>query len=427
MSGEPTDISGYDRALRSDEELIAALASGQHQRELALYLGEAEYGVLAPLARVAAAASATRGAVFVIPGIMGTQLGLRRDPPWPRDLLWIDAIDISRGRLMELRIGQRTELLTLGGISYTYLALQLRLRAAGYRVILWDYDWRHSLKSLGEALAARLQSASDQPLRLVAHSMGGLIARAALAGAPQLPLDRLVTLGAPHRGTLAVVQALRGSYPTVRRIAAIDQLHSAEQLAQQVFSGFQSLYDMLPVAGALDAPDLFDDTQWPRDEPRPDPARLRTASQLQQHLAAADARLHCIAGFGQRTATGATLTRAGFEYRISSDGDGTVPTVCATLDGADNYYAECEHSELPRSESVTQAVLELLERGSTARLGRQWQPGRERAVLVSDEELRNTCRAKVDWRMLSADERRSYLNRLNQPPPQYDAAIGRGG
>jgi len=427
MSGaEPPNLSGYDRARRSDDELIAWLASGAHPRELAQYLSEAECRVLMPLARAVAnlPEAGARGTVLLLPGIMGTQLGLARNAPWPHDLLWVDAVDISAGRLTELRLSANAELRTLGGISYSYLALQLRLRAAGFAITVWDYDWRQSLRSLGQSLAQCIRGIGSS-LSIVAHSMGGLVTRAALALDAGLPLQRVVTLGAPHLGTLGVVQALRGTYPTVRRLAAIDELHSAEQLAQLVFSGFPSIYEMLPVRGTLSDIDLFDATAWPAADPRPDAQQLQAASGFQHAVAGADARFHCIAGIGQRTVTGLASGPEGFEYHISSDGDGTVPTPWATLTGASNYFVNCEHSELPRSEAIASAVVELLIDGRTARLPRSWRASAERVVRVSDAELRNTYNARVDWRMLSADERRSYLNRLNQAPPQYSAAAGR--
>lgn len=426
MSGsEPANLSGYDRARRSDDELIAWLTSGAHQRELAMYLGEAEYQLLEPLARAASATrSNTRDHVLVIPGIMSTQLGIAREAPWPHDLLWVDAVDISHGRLLELRLDAPVQLRTLGGISYSYLALQLRLRVAGFAVTLWDYDWRPSLLDTGAALAQHIRGLK-KPVSVVAHSMGGLVARAALAADASLPLQRLITLGTPHLGTLGVVQALRGTYPTVRRLAAIDQLHSAEVLAQQIFNGFPSIYEMLPAAGVIGDVDLFDATAWPAADPRPDTQRLQAASRFQRALAAADARFHCVAGTDQRTVTDLASGTEGFEYHVSSDGDGTVPTICATMDGAENYYANCEHSELPRSAAIADAVVELLQIGHTARLARDWRKSRDRVVRVSDAELRNTCNTKVDWRLLTHEERRIYLNRLNQAPSQYSAETGR--
>ncbi len=69
--------------------------------------------------------------------------------------------------------------------------------------------------------------------------MGGLLARAALAhcaaDAAGARVTHVVGLGAPHGGSLAAVQALRGTCPVVCRLAAIDPKHSAEDLSRDVF------------------------------------------------------------------------------------------------------------------------------------------------------------------------------------------------
>jgi pimeloyl-ACP methyl ester carboxylesterase len=418
---EPVDLSLYDRALRSDAELIGWLAAGLHHRELIAYFGDAEFQLLAPLARAAIATVADDALpeVWIVPGIMGTQLGRPRAPPWPADLLWIDAADVIAGRLAELRLPDAQPLQLLGGISYTYLAQQLRLRAAGFRVRLWDYDWRQDIAACGARLAQDIAVSGSRSVALLAHSMGGLVARAALAQRGDLPVARVITLGTPHEGTLAVVQALRGTYPTVRRLAALDLRHTAEQLSAEVFSSFPSLYGMLPPAGALGALDLFDSSQWPQPGPMPDTLLLRSASTLRQQLAPLDARYCCIAGVRQRTATGLERGPDGFIYQVSSDGDGTVPVTSAAPAGAASHYLSCEHSNLPRDARVGAAVLDLLHTGHTQLLPASWQASDDRKVRVSDAELRANHVTKVDWRALSPDERRRYLNQLNLAPSQY--------
>jgi len=420
---EPPDLSLYDRALRSDAELIGWLAAGLHHRELIAYFGDAEFQQLAPLARAAVdtVADDTFPEVWIIPGILGTQLGRPRAPPWPADLLWIDAADVIAGRIAELRLPDAQPLQLLGGISFTYLAQQLRLRAAGFRVRLWDYDWRQDIAACGARLAQEIAASGSGSVALLAHSLGGLVARAALARHAELPVTRVITLGTPHEGTLAVVQALRGTYPTVRRLAALDRRHTAEQLSAEVFSSFPSLYGMLPPTGALCALDLFDSAQWPQPGPMPDPLRLRSASTLRPQLAPLDARCCCIAGVRQRTATGLERGPDGFIYQVSSDGDGTVPAISAAPSGSASYFLSCEHSNLPRDARVGAAVIDLLHGGHTQLLPTRWQASDDRAVRVSDDELRATYADKVDWRALSPDERRRYLNQLNLAPPQYAA------
>lgn len=419
---EPAGLSVYDRLHRSDTQLLQWLADGTHGYEVATCLGEAEHQLLAPLARGAAQAQRDPDhRVLILPGVMGSELGRPRAAPWPNDLIWIDPVDVSGGRLPELTWPDNSGTRALGVIPYTYFALKLRLDAAGFFTDLYSYDWRSDVASAGAALAAHIRTLNARHVSIVAHSMGGLLIRAALQCPGMERVRRVVTLGTPHLGTLGAVQALRATYPTVRRLAALDPQHSAEQLAQRVFHSFPSLYDLLPAPGVLTDIDLFDARQWPAFGPRTDAAMLRAASTRMTASPLHDARFLAIAGTGQRTAT--ALRRAGddFQYEISSDGDGTVPMISAMLAADRTWFDVCEHSGLPRSERVAQATAELLRTGETTLLAHEAGVSDVAHVHVTDAQLRNTYSEKVDWRALSKEERARYLNQLNLAPPLYQA------
>jgi pimeloyl-ACP methyl ester carboxylesterase len=421
---EVAEISVYDRMCWPEGQLLAALRTGAHGRELAAYLGPAEYSLLQPLARAAARARrrSSLPRVYLLPGIMGSQLGSARTHGLPPDLLWLDPTDIVRGRLSELRWGENPRLTSLGGIIYSYLALKLRLQARGFDVTVYDYDWRCDLRTLGAALAARLHADGNERLALVGHSMGGLLARAALAhcaadAATARRIARIIGLGTPHGGSIAAVQALRATYPVVFRLAAVDRRHDARHLSRHVFGTFTSLYQLLPdEAGGID---LFDPDAWPGRGVRPHLAQLAATRGWRTDIAPADERFASIIGTGQRTVTGLERRGGQFRYEISSAGDGTVATGRATLPGARNYYLRCEHSELPRSELVASALTDLLRTGRTRRLPQRVFAGRRQPVYVTDAELRRSLSRKVDWQQLTTAERRRYFARLNLPPPLY--------
>jgi hypothetical protein len=363
--------------------------------------------------------------VYVLPGIMGTQLGTARAAPAPADLLWLDPQDIIGGGLERMRLSGSAGLQPLGAIPYSYLLLQLRLRAAGYTVVMHDYDWRSNLRELAQALSARLCADPAPCVAIVAHSMGGLIARSALRLPGFERVRRLITLGTPHSGSFGAVQAIRGTYPVVRRLAALDRLHDAETLATRVFSTFPSIYQLLPASTLSPGADLFEFAQWPRSGPQPDQELLRDARAFVTALPPSDARCIAISGTYQRTVVALRLADDDFHYQVGDAGDGTVPIASAQLAGCDNYYVRCEHSALPRSASVAHALVELLRHGRTTRLAAQRAPPPGRQVTVSDRELRSTWNVKVDWAKLRPAAHRDYLNRLNQPPPQYAARRAR--
>ena len=135
-------VTPYDRFAWSDAQIEQWLARGEHRRELSAYFGADEYRRLSALARRAERIGVRdpRLRVVLLPGIMGSQLGLRRRPPLPHDILWIDPIDIQLGRLALLRLAPADPVVPLGVVLFSYLRLKLHLRAHGYRVECYDYD-----------------------------------------------------------------------------------------------------------------------------------------------------------------------------------------------------------------------------------------------------------------------------------------------
>jgi len=416
-SDVPADyVSPYDRLSWSDTEVEQLLATGLHRRELVSYFGESEYRELARLARAVRRTPKNADAprVFIVPGIMGSQLGLQRVSPLPHDILWLDPTDIVAGRLQLLKPAPGDGVVALGVVLYTYLRLKLHLQAAGFDAVFHDYDWRLGVDVLGEALAERLARERAKHLMLVAHSMGGLVSRAALTQGARV--ERVVLLGTPNFGSFAPLQALRGTYAVVRKIARLNHERSAEWLAQKVFNAFPSLYQLLPAAGHSAGLDLFDSVQWPQSGPQPYAHLLAQARTLASRLAPGDERFTVIVGVNQETVTAVERRRDDFVYTITRHGDGTVPTRSALLPGARTYFTGAAHSELARDARVAHAVADILLTGKTRRLPTHWAPASQAQARISDRQLRRTQRAKVNWSTLSPEARRDFLQTLNQPP-----------
>jgi pimeloyl-ACP methyl ester carboxylesterase len=421
----PTDhVTPYDKFAWSDSDIEHLLVTGEHERDLAAYFGEREYRELAELARRAAGVPLTDDAarVFVVPGIMGSQLGLKRQPPLPNDILWLDPIDIGVGRLSSLHLSSgterpgRTPIVPLGVVLYSYLRLKLNLRASGFAPLLYDYDWRLGVDQLGAALADRIRNEPADRIMIVAHSMGGLVSRAALAQPGMSNVERLVLLGTPNFGSFAPLQALRGTYAVVRKIARLASRGSPESLAGTVFNTFPSLYHMLPSAQYNGCADLFDPAEWPRSGPRPNRTLLRDARDIQSKLVPADERISVIVGVGQETVTAVAKRRDDFVYTITRHGDGTVPAVSAGLPGARSHYTLAAHSDLTRDPLVAAAVADLLLTGKTERLPSKWKSSSAAQAQISDRQLRRMHTGKADWAGMEPDERREYLENLNEPP-----------
>jgi pimeloyl-ACP methyl ester carboxylesterase len=410
-------VTPYDRFALSDVDMERLLVTGEHHHELIAYFGANEYRDLAKLARLAVRTPIADETpqVIIVPGIMGSQLGLVRNPPLPNDILWVDPIDIGIGRLAALHLPGRANIVSLGVVLYSYLKLKLHLRAAGFAVSFHDYDWRLGVDELGRSFAERLRTESAEKLAIVAHSMGGLVSRAALALAGAEKVVRVLLLGSPNFGSFAPVQAVRGTYAVVRKIARLAGA-SAETLAGEVFNTFPSLYHMLPAASCNGGMDLFDASEWPHTGPQPDAVLLESARTLQGKLAQPDERFAAIVGVGQETVTSVRRRTDDFVYTITRHGDGTVPAISAALPGALTHYTPVAHSELTRDRVVAAAVVDLLRKGSTRRLATEWASSSVAEARITDKQLRRTHAQKVDWAALEPEQRRIFLQNLNEPP-----------
>jgi hypothetical protein len=438
----PADhVTPYDRFAWSDTVVEHLLASGEHPRELTAYFGAGEYEALAALAREAqrVPVSADAPRVYIVPGIMGSQLGRMRPAPLPNDILWLDPVDISLGQLALLRLPvagaapitaeehkhlplhhepvspQETRIVSLGVVLFTYLRLKLHLRIAGFAPVFHDYDWRLGIDELGRGLAERIRGERSRSM-VVAHSMGGLVSRAAMSHSGLEHVERVVLLGTPNTGSFAPVLALRGVYAVVRKIARLSQHQTAESLAADVFSTFPSLYHLLPTSTGDAGPDFFDAGSWPTDGPQPNAPLLSRARQVLSALGSGDERFVNIIGAGQETVTRATRKNGEFVYTVTRQGDGTVPVACAQLPGARTYYTKVAHSDLARDAIVAQAVADVLRTGETARLDGKWSRNGKAEARISDTQLRRTHTDKVDFAHMEPEARQAFLRNLNEPP-----------
>lgn len=390
-----TPSSGF---VLNNAQIEEALQTGAYADVLTNYFGEATYAELRHLAQTTVHRG-KRGSpnvprVLLLPGIMGSKLGFPGGGLFGLDdVVWLDPKDIVLGTLRQLSLGTggSGKVRPLGVILLYYLMLKLRLKGQDFDVEFWDYDWRQDLETLGGRLARYLQTQKSK-VHVVAHSMGGLVARAALRQGAGEWVDRLVMLGTPNHGSFLPTQAVRATLDTVRKLAALDPVHTAEELCSKVFNTFPSLYQLLPAPDQWGAVDLYDPAVWSQDggiAPQPDPRLLRRARATPDLLAPANERFHLIAGVNQDTVTDLTLREGTFEYTETREGDGTVPLKFAELPGASTYYIEESHGSLPNNARVAAATADLLRSGDTDQLPATWRP--TRAIVkrtVTEAQLR---------------------------------------
>ena len=405
-----TDLDWPFRA--DDAAVFEALASGAHAASLRSYFGAASYAELARLA-TGRWRKLQRGAqVLILPGIMGSKLGSASRRGRAGETVWFDPTTIAAGGLTALALPEGRTLRPKGVQLFGYARLLLELRQRGFDAALHPYDWRLGLEELGQLLAARIAD-GEGPVMLVGHSMGGLVARMAIAMLPKRKVRKLILLGTPNFGSFAAVQALRGTYAFVRKISRLDLANSPQFLASRVFHTFPGLYHLLPAGGAPDVPDMCRRHRWPATGLQPDSTLLAQVATVRSGLAAPDERMVQIVGVNRPTVIAVRRRPHGFEYQMGWRGDGTVPLSMALLPKLRTYYVSELHALLPGNCAVIRAVIDIISSGRARALSQRWRSRVESLPAIDDATLRKTSRGKIDWLALDARTREAVMADLN--------------
>ena len=360
-------------------------------------------------------------AVFVLPGILGSHLkaGEKR--------IWLSLRLIGGLKRLAYLPGGADQVLPDGPIGMIYDDLIEHL-AATHEVIPFAFDWRRPIEEEAQRLAVAVEAALDarnesgQPVRLMAHSMGGVVARTMQLERPKtwarmMARDgaRLVMLGTPNGGSWAPMQVLSGDDTFGNALSAFGSPLRDRQARQLMAAmpGFLQLQagllddslglDRAETWARIAADDLkrVQDANWWHSQARdgamdptyewglPPQDVLTRAKTLRQRLDAqrdttlpafADQML-LVTGHAKFTPDGFELGQEGFAYLNAIDGgDGRVPLTSALLPGVKTWTLDCEHGSLPDAEGAFDAFVELLVRGDTTLLQRLARPGAARGT-----------------------------------------------
>jgi hypothetical protein len=303
----------------------------------------------------------------------------------------IGTLEGLRGRPKKILHG----LPLLFGFKYDLVgALERALCAGGYRhgetLHYFAYDWRRPVVELGVTLAAevrRLAAACGDEIDILGLSNGGPIVRAAYAADRTLPVDRVVTSGGAHAGTVETVACLDAGF----RFAPLGRRVTPEE-----FMSCPGGLDSIPEpASAQFLPDdagydLYDVETWrrlrmsvfrrhPDDPVWTDVVRKRLASvrELYRVLdgASAPRRLVCICGTGLPTQVRIVVEKgrarlpgegrlAGLSQSAVTDGDGTIAIEAAhAWAGAEPEVVKIpvtRHRDMIRTRLAFDAILAAL-------------------------------------------------------------------
>ena len=355
-------------------------------------------------------AAADRPAVFVLPGILGSHLkaGDKR--------IWLSLRLIGGLAKLKYLSGGADGVLADGPIGLIYDDLMEHLEAS-HEVIPFAYDWRRPIEEEAQRLADAVEQAlqarngSGQPVRILAHSMGGVLARTMQLERPatfdrlmKREGARLLMLGTPNGGSWAPMQVLSGDDTFGNALASFGSPlrdKKARQLMAEMPGFLQLQADLLDPKRALDQSSTWsklaqddlkqvqDNNWWHHSAGEaaeaayewgvPPQEVLEQAKLLRQRLDQqrdeklkdyADKML-LVVGRAKFTPDGFEVGNEGFVYLNATDGgDGRVPLQSALLPGVRTWTLDSEHGGLPDVSRAFDAYVELLNKGDTAQLDR---------------------------------------------------------
>ncbi len=354
----------------SDAEVEEFLRTGEQEAELRKQFGDAEYNELTALARDMGhkpqVHESHRGDVFILPGIMGSQLSVLKNGV--QDPVWIDPSDIALGGLKKLKMGAASVAATAVILS-PYQKMKMRLKRAGYNVKYMAYDWRLSPEASGKALIDWIRRKGMTNVSLVCHSMGGLVAREMAAqDSDKTLISRVITVGTPNYGSYSPVEIFALTHSMLKMVAAVDIRHTRREIAHDILRNFPGLLQMMPAPSKRPDESFFSTSGWPKGTVKPTKAALDAAKAAVSKLPKPDDRFIQIVGWAEKTIVNARKASQGFVYTKAYDGDGTVPRALAEVKGVQRYYTKGAHGDLCKRSDVIEATLDLLKSSKTSKL-----------------------------------------------------------
>jgi len=347
--------------------------------------------------------------VFVLPGIMGSTLEV------DGDRIWLGKLALMLGKFGKLAINR--EVTPKEPFEEYYGELMERLRES-HEVAPFPYDWRRSILQAGEALAQQVNATLDeidqrgtkQPVRILAHSLGGLVVRAMIAQRPEVwrrmtahSSARLLMLGTPNGGSYEIVRLLTGYSSTLKQLALLDFTRNWAELLELI-ARFPGVLELLPIDNDYQyfGMDIWQKLKAGDEEMRQYEVKLPKATELLQARRTWEtilatpldpSRTLYVAGQAKETPIAWRLEteqdpeqlkpdRQRIVFEATARGDGKVPWETGIPPNVRTWYLpDVEHGDLPAHEETFPAYLELLQNGATARLSTTPPSGVRSAAL----------------------------------------------
>jgi len=311
-------------------------------------------------------------------------------------------------------------------------------------VIPFPYDWRISIIDSAHKLAEDLEKRmelSKQPIRLLAHSMGGLVVHTMFAH-PELkktwkklmarPGARVVFLGTPFKGSHMIPSVFMRKNKAFNTLRRLDLTNNSKDILN-IIKEFTGLLQLLP-AGAEH--DFFNIDIWNRlekseyDFVKPLLGELKKAKEFTQLLERNPIDKEgvvYIAGKDRFTPFELKFNSSKAKLMGTSLGDGSVTWKTGIPENLEEHtwYMEATHGELCASSKDFPAIFDLLNTGTTHLLDKKpihYRGEKEIFEMPEDVSLSINTERALEYAIMGLDPNL----KLEEPEPVIDVEICHG-
>ncbi len=248
-----------------------------------------------------------------------------------------------------------------------------------YNYFVFTYDWRDNLTVTAQKLEQKINQVLEQTqhsqVDIVAHSMGGLLARRYIADNHQDKVNKLIEVGVPHLGSPQMFYQLMYGLTLGKSFLNFFNIGIDSLSVKKLLTNFPSAYVLLPSEEYLKVQSVYsDDGQWFNSQQLQslysqsllntslvNSARefhLRVDSALQE---ASAIKIYQIVGVNMPTIGQVIDDKDHISY---VNGDGTVPLISAAASKTNQtYYFPENHQQLMKANSQSVKTIQSILQG----------------------------------------------------------------
>jgi CHAT domain-containing protein len=349
--------------------------------------------------------------LIMLPGIMGSNLKDKND------LLWISYKRFLRGHLALLRPDEQDGIDPDSLIKTSYMNLGDYL-SKNYDVVAFPFDWRLSMKEnakrLNQEIKKIIENRKDQPIKMIGHSMGGVLTRDFMLYHPEtyqelnaIPGFKILFLGSPLGGSYRIPYVLFGKDGIIKLLAKIDIRNKPKDLLN-IFVNFPGILALLPL-NKTGKHDFSDRALWEKlrkasgDDswPIPNETDLQGFGAYQKLILEKEEKINYdnifyIAGQSRKkksTISDLEIKDGQLIFHATNRGDESVTWESGIprgiIERSHFYYANVTHGGLSTEKKIFGAIEDILNQGKTGRLQNMLPTirGGEKAFVSKEEEI----------------------------------------